>query len=383
MPRAAGGQSRPQAAAPTTAAPSATRPLRIGLVLGAGGVLGGAWLTGGLQALAAETGWDPAGAEFIVGTSAGSMIGALLAAGLPPWFMAAHSMGETFEGMTDAAGRPQGEADRAAGADYRLQRGVIPRPVLGSPGLALRAALRPNARSLQAMAAGWLPRGFISTAPLQDLVRRVVPKGWGPHPGLRIVAVDYATGERVAFGSNAAPQAELADAVAASCAIPGFYHPVKIGSHSYIDGGLWSTSNLDLLAGEGLDLVICMNPMSSVYQAKRQTLSAALGARVRQPAGRRLGRETRQVRDAGTSVLLIQPTGRDLRAMGVNLMSRKRRNHVIATSRETVADQVRAAREEGRLPDLPAGPAHKIARPPGPASNWPSIVSPAPLANSA
>ncbi len=72
--------------------------MRVGLVLGAGGVLGGAWLTGGLHALAQETDWDPGSAEFIVGTSAGSMIGALSAAGVPPWFMVAHSRGESFAG---------------------------------------------------------------------------------------------------------------------------------------------------------------------------------------------------------------------------------------------------------------------------------------------
>ena len=47
--------------------------MRVGLVLGAGGIQGGAWLTGGLDALAEETGWDPASAEYVVGTSAGSM----------------------------------------------------------------------------------------------------------------------------------------------------------------------------------------------------------------------------------------------------------------------------------------------------------------------
>jgi NTE family protein len=53
--------------------------MKVGLVLGAGGVVGGAWLTGALHALAAETGWDPAEADYVVGTSAGSMIGALCA----------------------------------------------------------------------------------------------------------------------------------------------------------------------------------------------------------------------------------------------------------------------------------------------------------------
>src|SRR5271165_2135835 len=93
---------------------------RIGLVLGAGGVLGGAWLTGALHAIARETGWDPGSAGHIVGTSAGAMVGALLACGVPPWFMVAHTGGHTFPGLNDANGDPAAEADRVAGATYRL-----------------------------------------------------------------------------------------------------------------------------------------------------------------------------------------------------------------------------------------------------------------------
>src|SRR3954453_21644292 len=100
--------------------------MRIALVLGAGGVMGGAWLTGGLHALATETGWDPASADHVVGTSAGAMMGALLAGGVPPWFMVAHSAGESFEGINDASGRPSRDADRAAGATFRLHRGLPP-----------------------------------------------------------------------------------------------------------------------------------------------------------------------------------------------------------------------------------------------------------------
>src|SRR3954464_5516984 len=100
--------------------------MKVGLVLGAGGVMGGAWLTGGLHALPTETGWDPASADVVVGTSAGSMMGALLASGVPPWFMVAHSAGETFEGLNDAVGRPPGEADRAAGAVFRADAGAFP-----------------------------------------------------------------------------------------------------------------------------------------------------------------------------------------------------------------------------------------------------------------
>src|SRR3954464_14576847 len=101
--------------------------MRVGLVLGAGGVLGGAWLTGGLEALARETGWDPASADYVVGTSAGSMIGApwaagmsgaLCASGVPPWFRVGHSAGEVFDEVIDAEGRPAADADRSAGAVF-------------------------------------------------------------------------------------------------------------------------------------------------------------------------------------------------------------------------------------------------------------------------
>src|SRR3954462_9788368 len=100
--------------------------MKVGLVLGAGGVLGGAWLTGALDAIAKETDWDPGSAEFIVGTSAGSMIGALTAAGVPPWFMVAHSAGEHFDGVLAAHRRAASEADRAAGATFRIHRGLPP-----------------------------------------------------------------------------------------------------------------------------------------------------------------------------------------------------------------------------------------------------------------
>src|SRR5918994_6436351 len=98
--------------------------MKVGLVLGAGGVMGGAWLTGGLHALARETGWDPQTADNIVGTSAGSMIGSLVAGGVPPWFMVAHSAGESFPGLLDANGNPTDEADRSAGGVLVRKRGV-------------------------------------------------------------------------------------------------------------------------------------------------------------------------------------------------------------------------------------------------------------------
>jgi NTE family protein len=68
---------------------NASGEARVGLVLGARGILGGAWLVGALHTIASETGWDPGSADYIVGISAGAMIGALVARGVPPWFMRA------------------------------------------------------------------------------------------------------------------------------------------------------------------------------------------------------------------------------------------------------------------------------------------------------
>ena len=345
--------------------------MKVGLVLGAGGIQGGAWLTGGLDALAEETGWDPAEADYVVGTSAGSLIGGLCASGVPPWFMVAHSRGETFEGIVDADGRPAAEADRAGGARFELEH--APPPIgPGSWRLALRTLANPRSYTPATVATGWLPRGVFSTQALKETIRRVVPSGWSPHPNLWIVTCDYETGRRVPFGRPDSPVADLADAVAASCAIPGIYHPVTIGGRRYVDGGVSSTSNLDLLRNEGLDLVICLNPTSTLHPIR-----AALNPRdwfnlaMRNASGRRLGNEAKKLRAAGAQVVLIQPTGADLDAMGPNLMSPRNRNQVIEVARRTVAEQLRGSAIRDLLSALPAGRPEKVRRPEGPPSQWP------------
>ena len=214
------------------------------------------------------------------------MMGALVGSGVPPWFMVAYSSGERFPGLADVD-QSEVNADRNGGAVFRWHRS-LPRLALGSPRLALRAVRNPIGRPPAALFAGFLPRGFISTEPLKNTVRRAVPSGWSPHPNLWIVATDYESGERVVFGRDGAPACDLADAVAASCAIPGFYHPVSIAGHPYMDGGVASTSNLDLLADLGLDLVICLNPMSSLHRTRSLGV-AAQPAGPRGTAGARVG----------------------------------------------------------------------------------------------
>jgi NTE family protein len=169
-------------------------------------------------------------------------------------------------------------------------------------------------------------------------------------------------------------KADLADAVAASCAIPGFYRPVAIGGSRYVDGGIRSTSNLDVLRGHGLDLVICLNPTSSLHPMRAAVSpSAAVRLMMNRESGRRLGSEAKKLRAEGTDVVLIQPTRDDLAVMGNNLMSGRRRNEAIAMARKTVAAQLRDPRHAELLEALPEGAPEKVRRPDEQPSRWPRL----------
>jgi NTE family protein len=334
--------------------------------------MGGAWLTGGLEALARETGWDPGSADYIVGTSAGSMMGALLGAGIPPWFMVAHSAGEVFDGLTGPDGRAAAEADRSGGAVFRLDR-RLPRIGPGSWGMIASGLGRPSPRTPTAVICGLLPEGVISTESLKETVRRAVPGVWPDHPRLWVVACDYSTGRRVPFGRVDAPPAEIGEAVAASCAIPGFYRPVAIGGRRYVDGGVWSTSNLDILCDEPPDLVICLNPTSSLHPPRAWNPAHRVAHAFRRGAGRLLGSEAKLLRAAGSEVVLVQPTDEDHAVMGANLMATRNRNEVIAKAIDTVGRQLRESGVRELVRDLPAGEPHKLARPDGAPDSWPPM----------
>lgn len=317
--------------------------MRVGLVLGAGGVVGASWLIGALEALESETGWSGASADRIVGTSAGSVIGALTAAGVSPEIMGAYATGKSLDGYAEAEARVDDLGERYTGSEYKLTKSL---PPLGPGSWRLIAGTlrRPRQHNAAAVLAGWLPRGFVSTEPISKLVGSYVDGNWPEHPSYWAVAADYATGKRTVFGRDGAPPADVREAVAASCAIPGFYHPPKIAGRRYVDGGICSNSNLDVLAGDDLDLVVCLNPMSSLIQATGGSPADRFAALLRGAAGRRLGHEARKLRGSGTRVVILQPGPEDCRLMGLNLMSGARRLEVMEQARRSVARDLRAMR---------------------------------------
>jgi NTE family protein len=207
---------------------------------------------------------------------------------------------------------------------------------MASPQLLRRGLLRPGSVRLGALMAAALPPGRVSAAPLGDAVRRLFGRGWPQHPTW-ICAVALDDGHRVVFGREGAPPAPLADAVAASCAIPAYFEPVTIGGRRYVDGGVRSVTNLDVVAGLGLDLVLVSSAMSGASGSLRGSVDLP----VRAASRARLAREAAAVRRAGTEVVIFQPGPADLAAMGVNLMDGGRSRAVVRQALESTRQRLK------------------------------------------
>ncbi|MCW2726480.1 MAG: Patatin [Frankiales bacterium] len=311
-----------------------TPQVRRGLVLGAGGVLGAAWTIGALAAVREEYDWDPREAEVLIGTSAGSVLASALGCGIGVETLLNHQQGVV------APGDPRIEYDTDKGTGGALP--PLPRLGIGTARGVLNSALHPRKVTPMGALAAVLPQGRGSMAPVGQLVDGVLPDGgWAPHPQLWVVAMDYDNGRRVAFGREASPPAELRDAVMASCSIPGWYAPVRIGERRYVDGGTCSPTSLDLVAGLGLDEVVVLSPMTSLTFDRPTSVGARIERRFRRLVTRRLLGEMRKVAATGTKVTMLGPGAEDLAVIGANLMDPRRRERVLTTSLRTSAAALR------------------------------------------
>jgi NTE family protein len=305
-------------------------PPRRGLVLGGGGVLGAAWMIGALSALADALEWDPRDAEVIVGTSAGSVLGAMLGGGRGIEQLINHQRGIRAPEDEHITFDP----DTASGGS------LPPRPQLriGSRSLVARSVLHPRRVPVLAALAGLAPRGRGSLAAVGDLVRAVNPDGtWPVKPQTWMIAMDYDSGRRVAFGQPGAPSATMAEAVMASCSIPGWYAPLQIDGRRYIDGGTLSPTSLDLLADSGLDEVYVLAPMISFDYDEPTSVVGRVERRFRRLMTKRVLQEAGKVRRRGSTVTLLGPGREDLEAIGVNLMDHRRRTAVLDIALRTTA----------------------------------------------
>lgn len=321
---------------------------RRGLVLGGGGILGGAWTVGALIALRDVRGIDPRDFDIIVGTSAGSVLAALLAAGVSVDELHDHQLGSRV--TSGPLSGLEFDYEKATGAHRRP-----PVPRLTGPGSARLIGQGLLGRlSATAMLSGFLPAGTASLERVGHLIDAVTPMGhWSDHPNLWIVAMDYHSGARTVFGREDSPVAPLADVVMASCAIPGWFQPVTIGDRTYVDGGAVSATSVDLLAGTGLDEVIVLAPMVSEEFDHPQGLWIHVERRWRIEVTRRCLAEVEQVRASGIPVTVLGPGAQDLEAIGANLMDAPRRRGVIETAIRTTGSRLRDA-------GVPADTSHVI-----------------------
>lgn len=251
------------------------------LVLGGGGITGAAYHLGVLNAMnAMSVGATVNDFNLYVGTSGGAVIASCLANGITPEDLILANIGHpsaTFPGMG---------ADEIMQPDRRgLVRSMVRWP-LGVIGALRRYAGHPFTTrlidGLGALAEG-LPPALYTTDGTERYLRRLFEA-----PGrandfastgrkLLVTATELDTARRVVFGEEGAPSAPISEAVAASMAIPLLYAPRQVGDHDYMDGGLRSTTNIEVAIAHGATLVVCINPLVPYVHDVRHLLPSATG----------------------------------------------------------------------------------------------------------
>lgn len=285
--------------------------LRIGLVLGAGGTAGEAFHRGVVRAMS-DLGLDARAADVIVGTSAGALVAASL--------------------RRNAPARP---SPTAPGTE---------RPARSQRGLLLDLARRPRQGLNALLLRPEFTTGRLDVSFIAEWLRRLHGMAWPAPEELWIVAVRRRDGRRVVFGTPGAPAADIGSAVAASCAIPAYFTPIQIDGVDYIDGGVHSPTNADLLAGRDLDLVVVSSPMSVDPRSARPRVDLPIRLRFQQF----LRGETWTLRRPGLRIVTIEPDTATLQAMGLNMMSARRIDEVEDHAHRHARRRLQAAALTGR-----------------------------------
>jgi NTE family protein len=259
------------------------------LVLGGGGPVGIAWETGLLAGLA-DAGMTLAKADFILGTSAGSFVGAQLASGWPVEKMYAAQMAL---GRAEAAGK-----DGAPTFDISSFHALVAKmPTDSEPSIALRQEFGALARTAHTM-----PLDAYRTI-FESFAQTSWPARFG------CTAVDADSGAFHVF--TAADAAPLADAIAASCSVPGIFPPPPIHGRMWMDGGVRSATSIDH-AGDHARIVCLavVTPLSGPIIAGQ------------------LARETSNVEAKGGRAIVIAPRQAALATFPANLMNAEGRSAI-------------------------------------------------------
>ena len=268
------------------------------LVLGGGGPVGIAWESGLLAGLA-EGGIDVSNADLIVGTSAGSAVGAQLAMGRSPQQM--------YAAVAADAGNTRPGPTRANTGEGGAPPNLLPLMEL------MQKAARPDVDPQQVRVEIGAFALSAKTMSEEDFIatfgRMLAESGDWPARRYACTAVDALTGEFVTWDNDS--NVPLSRAIASSCSVPGIYPPITINGRRYIDGGMRSGTNADLAKGHDKVIVVAV--------------TAGAEGPMAEASKRRLEGELDVLRQGGSEVTLISPDAASLEAFGLNLMDFRRR----------------------------------------------------------
>lgn len=317
--------------------------MRVGLVLGGGGVTGLAYHAAALAAIEHDLGWDPRRADVVVGTSAGSIVAAMLRRGVPASDLSTIAVGG--EPTATPPGIVRALRDRPELPPVRLSALVGRPPRLPSPALVGAWIRRPWRLDPINVVASVIPDGTLDLVEHASAIDEILGSRWPDDPTW-ICAVRHRDLRRVVLGRDV--DAPLAPAVAASCAIPGYFAPVDIGGERYVDGGVRSPTNADVLRrSPDLDLAIVVSPMSG-----RALPRLGPRALVRRHARARLDGERKRLEAAGIPVVAIEPGPDAIAALGSDFMSDAAAKDIVTAAFLDTGDQLREPRNRALLADL-------------------------------
>jgi NTE family protein len=316
---------------------SARKP-RIGLALAGGGPLGAIYEIGALAALTESLSLDFNEADVFVGVSAGGFIAAALANGITP-----HEMSRVFiEGERTRDRFEPSMLLRPAFKEYAQRLASLP-PLLAG-------ALWHYAMGSSTMMSAFerlgraIPTGIFSGEEVDKYLGRIFSK-----PGrsndfrqlahrLFLIATDLDTGDSVAFGADGFDDVPISRAVQASAALPGLFPPVEIKGRYFVDGALRKTLHASVALNEGVDLMLCLNPLvpydSSPHHRTRDRehhldklveggLPVVLAQTFRSIIHSRLGAGMERYKTAypGIDIVLFEPNRADADMFFTNLFS--------------------------------------------------------------
>jgi len=299
-----------------------------------------------LAAMEHDLGWDPRTADVIVGTSAGSIIGSLLRLGVPASDLAALSVGVETRSTPIPVSEAMNEPSAFPAIGYRS---FLRAPHPPTPTMLRNWVRRPWRIDPIALVAGLMADGPVDMA-LAPMAQ-ALGEAWPTAP-LWVCSVRRSDLRRVVFGRDA--QAPLGQAVLASCAIPGYFTPVEIDRQTFVDGGVRSPTNADVLCREdvdlGLDLVLIVSPMSGPAAH-----GVDLGSLMRRYAGSRLHGERDRLRRRGVPSIAIEPGREVVDILGSDFMDDTHLSEIVTAAFVDAGEQLQRTAARSVLTGLDIG----------------------------